>query len=100
FHFAPGLEIEARPDGIVAACDKINGATLLLVSLAERSVPELEPGFVSTDYGAKQASVIACWSERASVPLLKRWAIIPVRVGEDGASSGEIIARLRADRRP
>src|ERR1041385_1578197 len=27
FLFAPGLEIEVRPDGIVAACDKIKGAS-------------------------------------------------------------------------
>ena len=100
FHFAPGLETEVRPDGIVAACDKINSARLLVVSLTERSVPKLEPGFVSTDYGAKQASVVACWSGSASVPLLKRWAIIPVRVDEDSASAAEIIAKLRADLRP
>jgi hypothetical protein len=97
FHFAPGLETEVRPDGIVAACDKINGASLLVVSLNDQRVPELEPGFVSTDYGAKQASVIACWLERASVPLLKRWAIIPLRANEDSASAAELIVRLRSE---
>src|SRR6185436_8492463 len=36
FHFAAGLETEVRPDGIVTACDKINGASLLVVQLAGR----------------------------------------------------------------
>ena len=97
FHFAPGLESEVRPDGIVAACDKINGASLLIASLTDRRAPELESAFASTDYGAKQPTVIACWSERAGVPLLKRWVIIPVRAGEDSASPAALVAKLRAD---
>jgi len=96
FHFAAGLETEVRPDGIVKACDKINGASLLVASLTERSVPEFEPGFVSTDYGAKQPSIIACWSERASASLQKRWVIIPVSMNEDDAPARELIAELRS----
>ena len=96
FHFAPGLETECRADGIVAACAKIEGASLLVVSLTDQRVAELEPGFVSTDYGAKQPSVVGCWSERASVPLHKRWVIMPVRASEDSAAT-QLIAKLREE---
>jgi hypothetical protein len=95
FQFAPGLEAEVRPDAIVSAWDKINGASLLVVPLTDQRVPELEPGFVSTDYGAKQPSVVARWSERGTVPLLRRWAIIPMRASEDSASAAELIVTLR-----
>lgn len=97
FHLAPGLATEVRPDGIVVACDKINGASLLIAPLSDQRVPELEPGFVSTDYGAKQASVVACWSERANAPLHKRWVIMPLRASEDSPSGAELIAKLRAE---
>jgi uncharacterized heparinase superfamily protein len=97
FHFAPGVETEVRPEGIVAACAKINGVRLLVASLADQTAPELQTGFVSTDYGAKEPSVIACWSERAGAPFVRRWVITPVRAGEDGAAATELIANLRAD---
>lgn len=97
FLFSPGVETELRPDGIVAACDKIKGASLLIAPLTDQRVPELDPGFVSADYGAKQASVVAHWSERTNVPLVKRWAIIPLRRDEDNASATELIARLRSE---
>ena len=97
FHFAPGLETEVRPDGIVSAWDKINGASLLVGPLTDQRVPELEPGFVSTDYGAKQPSIVARWSECGTVPLLRRWAIIPVRMSDDSASPDELVAQLRAE---
>lgn len=96
FHFAPGLETESRADGIVAACAKMSGVSLLLLSLTDQRVVALEPGFVSTDYGAKQRSVVACWSERASVPLHKRWVIIPVRASADSAAA-QLIAKLREE---
>jgi Heparinase II/III N-terminus/Heparinase II/III-like protein len=96
FLFASGLETKVRPDGIAAACDKIKGTSLFIASLTDQRVPELEPGFVSNDYGAKKASVAACWSDRASVPLRKRWAIIPVRADEDSAAAAELIAKLRS----
>jgi hypothetical protein len=97
FHFAPGVETEVRSDGIVAACAKINGARLLVASLADQTGPELQTGFVSTDYGAKEPSVIACWSERASAPFVKRWVITPARAAEDRGAAMELIAKLRAD---
>ncbi|HEX3142860.1 MAG TPA: heparinase II/III family protein, partial [Pyrinomonadaceae bacterium] len=37
FHFAPGLETEVRPDGIVLACDKIQGASLLIAPSSDQS---------------------------------------------------------------
>jgi uncharacterized heparinase superfamily protein len=95
FHFAPGLETEVRPDGIVLACDKIQGASLWLAPLSDQSIAQLESGFVSNDYGAKQSSVVACWAESASVPLRKRWLIIPLLATEDNAA--ELIARLRSE---
>ncbi len=95
FHFAPGLETEARPDGIVAARDKMNGTRLFVAPLTDGGGPELEPGFVSTDYGAKKEAVVARWSQQGAVPLLKRWAIIPLSDGASENSASELIAKLR-----
>jgi len=97
FHFAPRLEVIVRPDGIVGACDKMSGARLLIGPLIGCGDPELIPGFVSTDYGAKQPSVTACWSARSQAPLLKRWVIVPLRADEDEAATTELISRLRAE---
>jgi hypothetical protein len=98
FHCAPGLEVTAAD--ILRLYDKISGARLFIAPLNEFPGPELQSGFVSTDYGAKQASVIACWLERAGVPQLKRWAIIPLRATEDDAAAVKLIAELRAEAIP
>jgi hypothetical protein len=98
FHCAPGLEVTAAD--ILRLYDKISGARLFIAPLNEFPGPELQSGFVSTDYGAKQASVIACWMERAGVPQLKRWAIIPLRATEDDAAAVRLIAKLRAEAIP
>jgi uncharacterized heparinase superfamily protein len=100
FHCAPGLDAGVTPDGIVRLCDKITGARLFIAAVNEGGIPILEAGFVSTDYGAKQSSTIARWSERASVPLLRRWAIVPLRAHEDDAYPVELVAKLRATGEP
>jgi hypothetical protein len=86
FHFAPGLEIEVRPDGIAAACDKINGVRLLIVCQkpdreggpVELGTPVLESNFTSYDYGAKALSASACWTVRTSCPFTAEFALIPI----------------------
>jgi uncharacterized heparinase superfamily protein len=86
FHFAPGLETEVRTEGMVAACDKVTGARLLITCQKadrELSNPELEPRFSSNDYGAKEASISACWSIKTSVPLKARFVLIPIGSDED-----------------
>jgi hypothetical protein len=97
FHCAPGIDIQVRPDGNVQLCDKINGACLLIALLAENGRPVLEPGFVSTDYGQKEPSIIVCWVERGSVSLRKRWALVPLSGSEDESRVTGLIASLRAD---
>ncbi len=95
FHFAPGLETRIRPDGIVEACDKMNGARLLIAYqkpnnqrgkyIADRPNLEakLEPQFSSNDYGAKKPSISACWSVRTALPYSAHFAIIPVCAKEN-----------------
>jgi hypothetical protein len=94
FHCAPGLEVAAA--GCLRLFDQTTGARLVVASLSEFPGPELQSGFVSTDYGAKQGSIIACWSEQASAPQKKCWAIIPLRANEDDATAFALIAKLRA----
>ena len=96
FHSAPGIDVEVRPDGNVQLCDKINGACLLIAPLTASDPPVLEPGFVSTDYGAKEASSIVCWSERGTVSLRRRWALIPSSNSEDESRVINLIASLRS----
>ncbi len=97
FHFSPDVTAKANSDGIVEAWDKIKGARLLIAPLTEAPKPEFDSAFVSADYGAKHESIIVRWSERTSVPLVRYWAIIPVRADEDKTRIADLIPRLRAE---
>jgi len=97
FHVAPGLEAKTRVDGTVELRDKTSDAKLLIADLHEGGRPELESSYASTDYGARQPSMIVRWSKRGTVPLLKRWAIFPLRANEGDDPSIELLARLRAE---
>jgi uncharacterized heparinase superfamily protein len=95
FHFAEGLETSVRAQGIALACDKMTGARLFVVALDGSDAPALEPRFVSRDYGAKRASVSACWKMRATAPLVLRWALVPACAGEAEEERLSLLARLR-----
>jgi hypothetical protein len=95
FHFAEGLETSVRAKGIVLACDKMTGARLFIAALDVDDAPELEPRFTSRDYGAKSASVSACWTVRSTAPLVRRWAIVPACTSEDENGRLSLIARFK-----
>jgi hypothetical protein len=95
FHFADGLETNVRADGTVQACDKMTGARLFVLALDERGAPELEPRFISRDYGAKRASLAACWKTRARVPLTRRWCLLPVCASDDEEQRLSLVTNLR-----
>src|ERR1043165_847823 len=97
FHSAPGLDVQVTADGNVELCDKITGACLSIVPLTESAPPVLEPGFASTDYGAKDASTIVSWFQRASVSLRRRWALIPLSRRDDKSQADRLIEALRAE---
>ena len=99
FHCAPGLDVEVTADGNVQLCDKIGGARLLIAPLTKSAPPELETGFASTDYGAKEASTIVCWLHPGTVSLRKRWALIPSLKNEDDGRAIKLITALRAEPR-
>ena len=96
FHCAPGLDVGVTAEGNLRLCDKMSGARLFISPITESGQPRLEAAFASTDYGAKEASVIACWTQRTSVPLRKSWAIIPLRASEDDTVAAQLVERLRA----
>jgi hypothetical protein len=83
FHLAPRLEIKARTDGMIEVGDKMSGARLLMAASGVNAEPVLESRFSSRDYGAKEASVSACWTVRGSVPLTAQFALVPVGANED-----------------
>ena len=85
FHFASGLKIKVRPDGIVEVCDKMNGARLLIVASGVNAEPILESRFSSRDYGSKEPSVSVCWSVRGVAPMTARFVLIPLRAGQQSA---------------
>jgi hypothetical protein len=95
FHFATDLETSVRAQGIVRAYDKMTGAQLFIVALDLDEVPEFEPRFMSRDYGAKSASVSACWTVRAAAPCTFRWALVPACAGEDEQERLSLIARYK-----
>jgi hypothetical protein len=96
FHFTEGLETSVRAQGSALAHDKMTGARLYVVALERNDVPELESRFTSRDYGAKSASVSACWKIRATVPLVLLWAIVPVCTGEGEEKRLSLVADLRS----
>jgi Heparinase II/III-like protein/Heparinase II/III N-terminus len=95
FHFADDLEIKVRADSTVQACDKMTGARLFVLSLDAGDAPELEPRFISRDYGAKSASLIACWKTRARLPFARRWCLVPVCASDDEEQRLSLAAKLR-----
>jgi uncharacterized heparinase superfamily protein len=95
FHCAPRIGVQISPDGNVELCDKITGACLLIAPLTGSAPPVLEPGFISTNYGAKEASTIVCWLQPGTVSLRKRWALIPSLASEDGGRVNRLLESLR-----
>jgi hypothetical protein len=91
FHFASGLKIEVRPDGIIEACDKMSGARLLIAASGVNAEPVLESRFSSHDYGAKEPSVSACWTARSPVPVTARFALVPIRADEDEGARQQLL---------
>jgi hypothetical protein len=100
FHFAPGLETKVCADGMIEVCDRTNGARLLIAASGVNAEPVLEARLSSCDYGAKEASVSACWTVRGSVPMTARFVLVPVRAGEDEAERLRVVSEPGADRGP
>ncbi len=108
FHFAPGLEIEVRPDGIVEACDKMSDARLFIkcqkperkrgqVEHSDTEVkPTAESQFSSRDYGEKAPSTSVCWTIRAATPFDLQFALIPVAIHEDESERLRLVSEARA----
>ena len=95
FQFGDNLETKVRHEGILEVYDKIKGGRLFVAALDAGATLELEPRFVSRDYGAKQSSSCAYWAERAFAPLIKRWVLVPGCAHEEPATRLALIARLR-----
>ncbi len=83
FHFDASLDVRAKDRDIAVAYDKITAARLFVCSLDVKEGLELQPQFVSRDYGSKQPSITACWSTSSTAPAKFRWAIVPICAKED-----------------
>ena len=94
FHFAPGLKIKVRPDGIIEVCDKISGARLLIVASGMSVQAGLEQRFSSRDYGAREPSVSVCWAVRTSVPFATQFVIVPICAGEGDGERLSLVKQL------
>ena len=87
FHFAPGLDVQLRPDEIVETLDKATSVRLLIVATEESggrfaNQPEFESLFSSHDYGQKATSISVCWRRRVQLPFAAHFSLIPLRAGE------------------
>lgn len=82
FHLTPGASARVLADESVEVCDKITSARLHIVPPAGLGPPALEPRHSSTDYGAKQDSLAACWTIETAAPLVARWTLVPVGAHE------------------
>jgi len=83
FHFAPGLDIVVRPDGVIEARDQIESTRLFIVTKGIGTIATLESRFSSRDYGAKEQSSSVCWTLQSELPLKAEFALIPICAGED-----------------
>ena len=83
FHFDSGLEINHLDNKSVMATDRTGGTSLLVCPLDLDQPAALTDQFTSKHYGAKAASVSACWTTRMKLSCKLRWAIVPVRAGDD-----------------
>jgi hypothetical protein len=83
FHFDSGLEISHFDNKNVMTGDRTSGARLLVCPLDLDQTAALTDQFTSKHYGAKAASVSACWTTKTKLSCKFRWAIIPVRAGAD-----------------
>lgn len=83
FHFDSGLEINHFENNSVMAGDTMSGARLLVCSLDLDQPAALEAQFTSKHYGAKAASVSACWKTKTKLPVKLRWAIVAVGADDD-----------------
>jgi hypothetical protein len=91
FHVAPELDAAKVDDEAIELVHPGSGTRLLIkcqqpdrqgrpVSLP---LPELEPQYSSTDYGAKGESVSVCWKITTTLPFGFRFLLIPICAGED-----------------
>jgi len=94
FHFDSGLNVERFDEHCVIAHDETSGACLIVRSLALAQAAELEAQFTSRQYGSKDESVSACWVTKATLPCKFRWAIVPVRAGEDQTERLRVLSDL------
>ena len=94
FHLAEDLEISLHAPGVVRAFDEMRQARLFIVAQDLSEEPAFEPRFRSRDYGAKSATVSACWTVRAVAPCKFGWALVPACAGEDEQERLSLIARL------
>ena len=94
FHFAPGLDLKVRPDGIIEVCDKMSGARLLIAPSGITVPGTLEERFSSRDYGAREPSLSVCWAVRTSVPFATHFVIVPICAGEGDGERLSLVKQL------
>ena len=95
FHFAGELDVSIRDHTNVQARDTKSGARLFVMTVDLNEPPTLEPRFASREYGAKIPSIAARWTCSSSLPLVVRWAIVPVHASDDEGRRLNLMARLR-----
>ncbi len=102
FHFDEGLAVEAliRDDkSIAVAWDKMaprSSPRLLVCAMSLKEPLHLEDQFTSKHYGSRLPSISASWSVKMSLPVRLRWAIVPVRAGENEEDRLQIV-NLRSE---
>ncbi len=94
FHLDAGLEVTLVDQNSVMAYDAGSRACLLLRSLELDQPAALEAKFTSRQYGSKSESLSACWTAKMNLPGKLRWAIVPVRAGEDPTERLRVLSDL------
>ena len=84
FHLAP-MPVELSGDGqMTALAEAPSGARLSLIPLSAAQLEaEVLPGWVSTQYGAREQAPVLRYSLRGSVPTVIRFCLYPIRPGQE-----------------
>lgn len=101
WHVAPGIETKKTADECVELIDPKTRASLLIAvpksepdeKQATQSELLIEPQFASIDYGAKREAVSACWRLKSTLPVTRRFFLIPIDATEDEADRRQLLSK-------
>ncbi|MBK8466433.1 MAG: alginate lyase family protein [Chloracidobacterium sp.] len=93
FHLAPGISVSEVDHATVQIGDN-DGREMHIRAIGIDAKHEIDPAFVSRNYGHKANSSILRWTVDTNAPFTVRFLIVPSGPNENDASRLELLQRL------